>query len=130
MGAFLQCDKLKAGVLGVDLQRIFDGEQAGYFRGWPGLRRGLKQAHLVWFIFPQIEGLGHSSMARKCAISSLAEAGAYLNDPVLGPRLEECCRLVNGIEERSANEIFGSPDDLKFRSSLTLFAHACPENRV
>ncbi len=84
----------------------------------------------MWFIFPQIRGLGHSSTAEYYAIHSLAEAQAYLRHSVLGPRLLECCRLVNGIEGRSADEIFGYPDDLKFRSSITLFARAAPEEKV
>jgi uncharacterized protein (DUF1810 family) len=84
----------------------------------------------MWFIFPQIEGLGTSPLARKFAISSLAEAAAYLQHPVLGPRLAECTRLVNLVEGRSIEQIFSYPDDLKFRSSMTLFAHATSDNRV
>ena len=84
----------------------------------------------MWFIFPQIKGLGHSELASKFAISSRQEAEAYLNHPVLGPRLRECSRLVNLVEGRSIDQIFGSPDDIKFRSSMTLFAHATPENQV
>jgi uncharacterized protein (DUF1810 family) len=78
----------------------------------------------------QIEGLGFSPLARKFAISSLAEAAAYLAHPVLGPRLSECTRLINLVEGRPIEQIFGYPDDLKFRSSMTLFAHATPDNRV
>jgi uncharacterized protein (DUF1810 family) len=84
----------------------------------------------MWFIFPQVEGLGSSQMARKFAISSLAEAAAYLAHPVLGSRLTECTRLVNLVEGRPIEQIFGYPDDLKFRSSMTLFARATPDNRV
>ena len=84
----------------------------------------------MWFIFPQIEGLGFSPLARKFAISSLAEAAAYLAHPVLGPRLTECTRLINLVEGRPIEQIFGYPDHLKFRSSMTLFAHATPDNRV
>jgi uncharacterized protein (DUF1810 family) len=84
----------------------------------------------MWFIFPQIEGLGFSPLARKFAISSLAEAAAYLAHPVLGPRFTECTRLINLVEGRPIEQIFGYPDDLKFRSSMTLFAHATPDNRV
>jgi uncharacterized protein (DUF1810 family) len=94
------------------------------------LRSGRKRSHWVWFIFPQIRGLGRSSTAEYYAIGSLAEAKAYMKHSVLGPRLVECCRLVNLIEGRTADEIFGYPDDLKFRSSLTLFARAAPEERV
>jgi uncharacterized protein (DUF1810 family) len=84
----------------------------------------------MWFIFPQVQGLGYSPMAQKFAISSLEEAKAYLQHPILGPRLRECCRLVNLIEGRSIEKIFGYPDDLKFRSSMTLFAHAASDNQV
>ena len=84
----------------------------------------------MWFIFPQIQGLGYSSTAQKFAISSLQEAKAYLDNPILGARLRECCRLVNQVEGRSIEGIFGYPDDLKFRSSMTLFAHAASDNRI
>ena len=82
----------------------------------------------MWFAFPQIAGLGSSQWAREFAISSLAEAAAYLAHPILGPRLAECTRLVNVIEGRSVDQIFGYPDNLKFRSSMTLFARATPDN--
>jgi uncharacterized protein (DUF1810 family) len=84
----------------------------------------------MWFIFPQVKGLGHSQLATKFAISSLEEAEAYLKHPILCLRLRECTRLVNLVEGRSIDEIFGSPDDLKFRSSMTLFAEATPDNQV
>ncbi|MDQ1472118.1 MAG: hypothetical protein QOJ99_3598 [Bryobacterales bacterium] len=84
----------------------------------------------MWFIFPQIQGLGYSVMARKYAISSREEADAYLLHPILGPRVRECCRIVNGIEGRSIGEIFGHPDDLKFQSSMTLFANATTDNQL
>jgi uncharacterized protein (DUF1810 family) len=84
----------------------------------------------MWFVFPQLSGLGHSSMARLYAISSKEEAEAYLRHPILGPRLRECTRLVNLVEERSIGQILGSPDDLKFRSSMTLFAHIAPDDPV
>ena len=87
---------------------------------------GRKASHWMWIVFPQLAGLGHSALARHYAIGSLAEAKAYLAHPVLGPRLVECAGLVNQVENRSAHEIFGSPDDLKFRSSMTLFASAQP----
>ena len=80
----------------------------------------------MWFIFPQIQGLGSSPMAQEFAISSLQEAKAYLENPILGPRLVACTRLVNAIEGRSISHIFGYPDDLKFRSCMTLFAQAAP----
>ena len=84
----------------------------------------------MWFVFPQIKGLGRSATARHFAISSRAEAEAYLQHPVLGPRLRECTRLVNEISGRDIEEIFGDPDYLKFRSSMTLFAHATTDNQV
>lgn len=91
------------------------------------LRAGEKRGHWMWFVFPQVAGLGTSSMAQRYAISSLDEARAYLSHPVLGPRLRECARLVAGLEGRSIVEIFGHPDDLKFRSSMTLFARSAPD---
>jgi uncharacterized protein (DUF1810 family) len=84
----------------------------------------------MWFIFPQIAGLGHSAMAQRYAISSLDEARAYLRDPLLGPRLSACVEAVNRIVGHSAREIFGQPDDLKFRSSMTLFEAAAPDDQV
>jgi uncharacterized protein (DUF1810 family) len=84
----------------------------------------------MWFIFPQIAGLGHSAMAQRYAISSLREAQAYLDHAILGPRLRECTRLLTGVEGRSAREILGPPDDMKFRSCLTLFAHAAPDEQI
>ncbi len=91
------------------------------------LRAGRKTSHWMWFIFPQIRGLGRSATARFYAIASLAEAEAYLRDPVLGARLRECTRLVNEITERQIADIFGDPDDLKFRSCMTLFARAAKQ---
>jgi len=85
------------------------------------LRSGRKRTHWMWFVFPQIAGLGRSQMSQRYAIDSRAEAEAYLEHPVLGPRLRECTEIVNGLDGRSANDVFGSPDDLKFRSSMTLF---------
>ena len=113
-----------------DLQRFVDAQNPVYDKICAELRDGQKKSHWMWFVFPQIEGLGSSPMARKFAISSLAEAAAYLEHPVLGPRLTECTRLVNLVEGRSIEQIFGRPDDLKFRSSMTLFAHATPDNPV
>ena len=94
------------------------------------LRNGRKEGHWIWFIFPQLRGLGHSAMATKFGISSRPEALAYLDHPVLGPRLRECTRLVNLVEGRELNRIFGYPDDLKFRSSMTLFASVASDNQV
>ena len=94
------------------------------------LRAGHKRSHWMWFVFPQIAGLGRSETARAFAISCLEEARAYLAHPVLGPRLRECCRLVNLVEGRSAHQIFGDPDDLKFHSCLTLFASVAPDEEI
>jgi uncharacterized protein (DUF1810 family) len=110
-----------------DLQRFVDAQDPVYDRVCAELRSGRKKSHWMWFIFPQIAGLGSSAMAQRYAISSLQEAQAYLNHPVLGARLRECTRLMLDVEGRSALEILGSPDDMKFRSCLTLFARAAPE---
>lgn len=92
------------------------------------LRAGKKRSHWIWYVFPQIEGLGHSAMSRRYSIKSAAEAKAYLDHPVLGARLRECFEAVCHITGRSAHEIFGSPDDMKLRSSATLFATVSDEN--
>ena len=94
------------------------------------LRAGCKRGHWMWFVFPQISGLGRSDMARRYASASLDEARAYEAHEILGPRLSECAALVVAVEGRSIGEIFGSPDDLKFHSSMTLFARAAPEEPV
>ena len=113
-----------------DLQRFVDAQQPVYETVLSELRDGRKRGHWMWFIFPQISGLGHSVTSQTFALSSLAEAAAYLTHPTLGPRLRECAALVAGIEGRSVDEIFGYPDDLKFHSSMTLFAHAAPREPV
>jgi uncharacterized protein (DUF1810 family) len=110
-----------------NLQRFVDAQNPVYTAVCWELRAGHKESHWMWFIFPQIAGLGSSSTAKYYAISGLAEAKAYLSHPVLGPRLVECCCLVTGVEGRSAEDIFGYPDYLKFRSSLTLFGTAAPD---
>lgn len=112
------------------LQRFVDAQQSVYESVLRELRAGQKHSHWMWFIFPQIAGLGHSMMAHEFALSSLDEAAAYLAHPMLGLRLRECSALVAGIEGRSIAEIFGSPDDMKFRSSMTLFALAAPEEPI
>ncbi len=112
-----------------DLQRFVQAQDGVYEQVLRELRAGRKTSHWMWFVFPQIEGLGYSSMAQRYAISGRAEAEAYLRHPVLGPRLWECTALVNAVEGRTLHEIFGSPDDMKFRSSMTLFA-ACAEDAV
>ena len=111
-----------------NLKRFVEAQQGGFEQACAELRRGRKMGHWMWFIFPQIAGLGFSEMSQMYAIGSLAEARAYLKHEKLGPRLREICRIVNGIEGRTAYQIFGSPDDMKLRSSMTLFARATEEN--
>ena len=113
-----------------NLQRFVDAQDPVYERVCAELRGGRKSSHWMWFIFPQLRGLGQSQMAYTFGISSRAEAEAYLKHPVLGARLKECTRLVNLVEGRSIEEIFGYPDDLKFRSSMTLFAGVQAEDPV
>ena len=105
-----------------DLQRFLDAQAPVYPRVVTELRRGQKQSHWMWFIFPQFAGLGHSAMAHRFAIASPEEAVAYLGHAVLGSRLKECTALVWAVEGRSIREILGSPDDMKFQSSMTLFS--------
>ncbi len=113
------------------LQRFIDAQASTYTQVRAELSAGQKRSHWMWFIFPQIQGLGSSPMAQRFAISDLAEARAYLAHPVLGPRLCECTALVNAVENRSVEQIFGYPDNLKFHSSISLFAQAAerPEDR-
>ena len=113
-----------------DLTRFLEAQRETYATALSELRRGRKQSHWMWFIFPQIDGLGSSPTARHYAIKSRDEARAYLQHPVLGPRLLECAEAVLAIEARSAREIFGTPDDLKLRSSATLFAAVSPKGSV
>ena len=110
-----------------DLARFVAAQEPVYEKIREELQEGRKRSHWMWFVFPQLEGLGASAMAQRYAIHSLAEAAAYLDHPLLGARLKECVGLVNKVEGRSAHEIFGSPDDLKFHSSMTLFAAAAPQ---
>ena len=105
-----------------DLTRFITAQEETYDAALSELRRGRKRSHWMWFIFPQVAGLGHSFTSMKYAIRSLDEARAYLNHPVLGPRLRECCRALLAVEGGSASEIMGYPDDLKLRSSMTLFS--------
>ena len=111
------------------LQRFTQAQDAGgmYQQAVAELRAGRKVSHWIWFVFPQIAGLGFSSMSQRYAISGLAEARAYLDDPVLGPRLTECASIVARTEGKTADEIFGPMDAMKLRSSMTLFAAAAPE---
>ena len=104
-----------------DLQRFVDAQAPVYQRVLAELRHGQKRSHWMWFIFPQLAGLGHSPMARRFAIASREEAVAYVGHGVLGSRLRECTALVNAVEGQTIREIFGSPDDFKFCSSMTLF---------
>lgn len=113
-----------------NLQRFLDAQFPLYEEACKELRNGKKLTHWMWFIFPQIEGLGRTSTAKLYAIKSLNEAKAYINHPTLGPRLSECTDLVNAIENKSINRILGSPDDLKFRSCMTLFTLATEDNKI
>lgn len=107
-----------------DLQRFVDAQAPVYEQVVAELRAGQKKTHWMWFVFPQLAGLGNSAMAQRYAISSFAEAKAYLAHSVLGQRLCSCTALVNGVNHRSIEQIFGYPDHLKFHSSMTLFARA------
>jgi uncharacterized protein (DUF1810 family) len=113
-----------------DLARFIDAQHTDYSQALAEIRAGHKQSHWMWYIFPQYAGLGSSSMSRRYAIKSLAEAEAYLNHPQLGPRLVECAESTASLQEQSATNVFGSPDDLKLRSSATLFAHVSPPGSV
>lgn len=113
-----------------DLQRFVSAQQLDYERALAEIRGGRKQSHWMWYIFPQFAGLGASQMTAHYAIRSVEEAQAYLDHPILGPRLVECAEAVVSIEEKSAREVFGSPDDLKLRSSATLFAAVSPATSV
>jgi uncharacterized protein (DUF1810 family) len=113
-----------------DLGRFVEAQEGDYERALAEIRAGRKRSHWMWYVFPQLDGLGSSTMARRYAIRSLAEAEAYLRHPLLGPRLLECAEAVVGVEGRSAAEIFGPPDDLKLRSCATLFACVAPPGSV
>ena len=115
-----------------DLQRFVAAQDSGgtYQRAAAELRNGRKASHWMWFIFPQIAGLGYSPAAQTYAISGLEEARAYLAHPVLGARLIECAAIVAGLSGRTAEQIFGEVDTLKLRSSMTLFMHAAPGEPV
>jgi uncharacterized protein (DUF1810 family) len=113
-----------------DLRRFVEAQQHCYEQALAEIRAGDKVSHWMWFIFPQLDGLGSSPTARRYAIKSLAEAEAYLKHPVLGPRLWECAEAALAAQGRSAWAIFGSPDDLKLRSSATLFGLVSPPRSV
>lgn len=110
------------------LQRFVDAQQLQYQQALAELRSGRKRTHWMWFIFPQLQGLGRSAMAQRYAISGRAEAEAYLQHPLLGPRLLACTEAMLGHHRNSAQQILGSPDDLKFHSCMTLFAHVAPDS--
>jgi len=116
----------------VDLERFVRAQDEGgtYRQVLAELGRGRKVSHWMWFVFPQLAGLGRSSTAQYYALRSLAEAQAYLAHPVLGPRLRECAEVVARLTGRTAEEVFGGIDAVKLRSSMTLFSRAAPEERV
>ena len=116
----------------MDLERFVAAQDSGgtYQRAVTELRKGRKTGHWMWFIFPQIAGLGRSATAQAYAISDLAEARAYLAHPVLGPRLLECAEIVASHQRLSAEQVFGGIDAIKLRSSMTLFAHADTDQEV
>jgi uncharacterized protein (DUF1810 family) len=113
-----------------DLGRFVDAQAGDYDEALAEIKGGRKRSHWMWYVFPQIDGLGFSSMSRRYAIKSVDEAKAYLAHPVLGVRLVECCEAVLSVHGRSAHEIFGSPDDLKLKSCATLFASVTPPDSV
>jgi len=108
------------------LDRFLEAQAADYDTALAEIRSGRKRSHWMWYVFPQIAGLGVSETSQYFAIRNLAEAKAYLAHPILGPRLIECADALLALDGRTAREIFGSPDDLKLRSSATLFAHVSP----
>lgn len=110
-----------------DLQRFVDAQAQTYDQALAELRAGRKRTHWMWFVFPQIAGLGRSGMARRFAIGDLTEAKAYLSHPVLGRRLVECARALTALDSEDAVEVFGPIDAMKLRSSMTLFARAAPD---
>ncbi len=109
------------------LTRFIQGQERDYTRVLSQVKNGRKQSHWMWYIFPQFEGLGFSSTSKRYSIKNIAEAKAYLNHPILGMRLKECAEAVLCIENRSAHDIFGSPDDMKLKSCATLFAYVSPD---
>lgn len=113
-----------------DFERFVQAQAPVYATAVAELRAGHKRTHWMWFIFPQIAGLGHSDMAQRYALASGDEAAAYLAHPLLGARLRECASIVASLDGRTAEDIFGHPDDLKFRSSMTLFADVAPDEGV
>ena len=121
---------MKAQQTQFDLERFVTAQEPVYRAVVEELRQGRKRTHWMWFVFPQIAGLGHSAMAQQYAIASADEAAAYLAHPVLGPRLRECAALVEAHADLSIDMIFHAPDDLKFHSSMTLFADVAPDEAL
>lgn len=113
-----------------DLERFIQAQAKDFAIALAEINNGEKKSHWMWYIFPQLAGLGHSAMSQRYAIQSAAEAKAYLNHSVLGPRLIQCVKVLLKIDGRSAYEIFGSPDDMKLRSCATLFASITPKGSV
>src|SRR5947199_6527792 len=113
-----------------DLGRFVEAQAGDYDRALAEIRGGRKRSHWMWYVFPQVEGLGFSSMSRRYSIKSADEARAYLDHPLLGRRLLECAEAALAVEGRSAREIFGSPDDMKLKSSATLFASVTASDSV
>ncbi|WP_085674589.1 MULTISPECIES: DUF1810 domain-containing protein [unclassified Pseudomonas] len=111
-----------------ELERFVDAQDRVYDQVMQELQAGRKRSHWMWYVFPQLDGLGHSIMAERYALSGIDEARAYLAHPLLGPRLEACVTALVQHSDKSAREILGSPDDLKLRSCLTLFSQAAPGN--
>lgn len=113
-----------------NLARFLQAQEPIYSQALAELKRGRKSSHWMWFIFPQVEGLGLSPTSIKYAVKGIEEAEAYLEHSTLSARLEECCKAVLAVQGRTAHEIFGSPDDMKLRSSMTLFAAVSPEGSI
>lgn len=119
-----------SGPVAFDLQRFLSAQEGVYERACAEITAGRKQSHWMWFVFPQMRGLGSSPMADRYGIVSFAEAAAYVAHPVLGPRLQRIAKLLLGVEGLTATEIMGFPDDLKLRSSMTLFARATVDKQL
>jgi len=113
-----------------NLRRFLEAQATDYRQALGELKRGRKESHWIWYIFPQIDGLGESPTSKHYAIKTLGEAREYLKHPVLGSRLKECCEVVLALAERDISKVLGYPDDLKFRSSMTLFAEAAAPGSI
>ena len=113
-----------------NLERFVRAQRDVYAQALAEVRAGRKKSHWMWYVFPQLDGLGTSSTARHYALQNAAEAAAYLKHPLLGPRLHECCEAAQDVTGRSAHDIFGFPDELKLQSCLTLFAFVSPSDSI